>query len=207
MAEPAVATSTNESRRSEMLRAAAELIAQQGFAETRVADVAKRAGISSALVIYYFGTREHLLMSALRHSQRHLYRAAERKLADTPALRDRISLLISWNCTPTAIDGLRFEMWSQAYRHAEVNAGRLEMQAAWRELIVSAVDGAADVTDRITDTTVFARQFAALLDGLWIAVALQDPDTDATRAREVAMHFAEQELFAQRIDHPGEQAG
>lgn len=207
MAEPAAATSTNESRRSEMLRAAAGLIAEQGFAETRVADVAKHAGTSSALVIYYFGTREHLLMSALRHSQRRLYRAAEHKLAATPALRDRMALLINWNCTPTSIDGLRFEMWSQAYRHAEVNAGRLEMEAAWRELIVSAVEGSCDVIERSTDTTVFARQFAALLDGLWIAVALQDPDIDAARAREIAMHFAERELFPEGVDDLGEQAG
>ena len=48
MAEPAPATEQNEARRIEMLRAAAELICERGFGDTRIADVAKRAGVSSA---------------------------------------------------------------------------------------------------------------------------------------------------------------
>ena len=66
MAEPAPATENNEARRVQMLRAAAELVCERGFSETRISDVAKRAGVSSALVIYYFGTRDRLLVDALR---------------------------------------------------------------------------------------------------------------------------------------------
>ena len=75
MAEPAPATESNEPRRIEMLRAAAELICERGFGDTRIADVAKRAGVSSALVIYYFGTRDRLLVDALRHSEESCYEA------------------------------------------------------------------------------------------------------------------------------------
>lgn len=69
MADPAPATENNEARRIQMLRTAAELICERGFSDTRIADVAKRAGVSSALVIYYFGTRDRLLVDALRHSR------------------------------------------------------------------------------------------------------------------------------------------
>ena len=44
MAEPAPATENNEARRIEMLRAAAELICERGFGDTRIADVATRPG-------------------------------------------------------------------------------------------------------------------------------------------------------------------
>ena len=94
MAEPAPATENNEARRIEMLRAAAELICERGFGDTRIADVAKRAGVSSALVIYYFGTRDRLLVDALRYSEESFYEAAEKMLAEVPSLRDRLSLLI-----------------------------------------------------------------------------------------------------------------
>ena len=67
MADMAPATPSNEARRNQMLRAAAELICERGFGETRIADVAKRAEASSALVIYYFGTRDRLLVDALRY--------------------------------------------------------------------------------------------------------------------------------------------
>ena len=70
MADAAAATEQNEARRLQILTAAAELIAEIGVAETRIADVAKRAKVSSALVIYYFGTRDRLLVDALRFSER-----------------------------------------------------------------------------------------------------------------------------------------
>ena len=83
-----------------MLRAAAELICERGFGDTRIADVAKRAGVSSALVIYYFGTRDRLLVDALRYSEESFYDAAEKMLAEVPSLRERLSLLIKWTCVP-----------------------------------------------------------------------------------------------------------
>ena len=43
-----------------------QLIAERGFSETRIADVAQRVGASPALVIYYFGTKDSLLTEALR---------------------------------------------------------------------------------------------------------------------------------------------
>ena len=73
MADRAPATPENEARRTQMLRAAAELISERGFGETRIADVAKRAQVSSALVIYYFGTRDRLLVDALRYSEQNFY--------------------------------------------------------------------------------------------------------------------------------------
>src|ERR1700710_958685 len=100
MAEPAPATENTEPRRIEMLRAAAELICERGFGETRIADVAKRAKVSSALVIYYFGTRDRLLVDALRYSEQNFYDTAEKMLAEVTSAHDRLSLLVRWTCVP-----------------------------------------------------------------------------------------------------------
>jgi AcrR family transcriptional regulator len=198
MAEPAPATENNEPRRIEMLRAAAELICERGFGDTRIADVAKRAGVSSALVIYYFGTRDRLLVDALRHSEESGYEAMEQKLAEISSLRERLSLLIKWTCVPEADNeipgawGLWFDLWAQAFRHDEVKAGRVELDARWRAMIVDAVKSAAPDID--VDVRTFALEFSALLDGLSIQVALEDPEVDSTVAYDVAMRFAEREL-------------
>ncbi|OAN39318.1 TetR/AcrR family transcriptional regulator [Mycolicibacterium iranicum] len=198
MAEPAPATEQNEGRRVDMLRAAAELICERGFGETRIADVAKRAGVSSALVIYYFGTRDRLLVDALRHSEESFYEAAENMLAETPSLRERLSLLIRWTCVPEGKDeipgawGLWFDLWAQAFRHDEIKAGRVELDARWRTMIVDAVS--PDVDKRKVDVRLFAMEFAALLDGLSIQVALDDPEVDSDVAYDIAMRFAEREL-------------
>ncbi|TGD85544.1 TetR family transcriptional regulator [Mycolicibacterium sp. CH28] len=208
MAEPAPATENNEARRVQMLRAAAELVCERGFSETRISDVAKRAGVSSALVIYYFGTRDRLLVDALRYSEESFYEAAERMLAEVPALRDRLSLLIQWTCVPgpdvagpaapgahheiPGAWGLWFDLWAQAFRHDEVKAGRVELDARWRRMIVDAVESAELASD--IDARMFALEFSALLDGLSIQVALEDPEVDSKVAYDIAMRFAEREL-------------
>jgi AcrR family transcriptional regulator len=198
MAEPAPATENNEARRVEMLHAAAELICERGFGDTRIADVARRAGVSSALVIYYFGTRDRLLVDALRHSEESFYEAAEQMLAEVTSLRERLSLLIKWTCVPSAVNeipgawGLWFDLWAQAFRHDEVKAGRVELDARWRRMIVDAIRSAEFDVD--IDARMFALEFSALLDGLSIQVALEDPEVDSSVAYDIAMRFAEREL-------------
>ena len=198
MAEPAPATESNEARRIQMLRAATELICERGFSETRISDVAKRAGVSSALVIYYFGTRDRLLVDALRFSEEAFYEAAEAMLAEVSSVRERISLLIEWTCIPSRDGeipgawGLWFDLWVQAFRHEEVKAGRVERDARWRRMIVDAI--ASDDVHGKVDPSMFALEFAALLDGLSIQVALDDPEVNSTVAYDIAMRFAEREL-------------
>jgi AcrR family transcriptional regulator len=201
MADPAPATEQNEARRIEMLRAAAELICERGFGDTRIADVAKRAGVSSALVIYYFGTRDRLLVDALRYSEESFYEAAEQMLAEVKSLRERLSLLIRWTCVPEGNDeipgawGLWFDLWAQAFRHDEIKAGRAELDARWRKMIVDAIKSAeeSELNSKV-NARMFALEFAALLDGLSIQVALEDPEVDSDLAYDIAMRFAEREL-------------
>ena len=201
MADMAPATPNNEARRVQMLRAAAELICERGFGETRIADVAKRADASSALVIYYFGTRERLLVDALRYSEQNFYDAAEQMLADVPSARERLSMLVRWTCVPEndgdvpGAWGLWFDLWAQAFRHPEVKQDRVELDGRWRTMIVDVVKaGQADGEIGKVDARAFALTFAALLDGLSIQVALDDPEVDRDTAYRIAMDFAAREL-------------
>jgi len=201
MADAAAATEQNEARRLQILTAAAELIAEAGVAETRIADVAKRAQVSSALVIYYFGTRDQLLVNALRFSEQTFYDAAERMLADVRPIRERLSALIRWTCTPNGEGevpgawGLWFDLWVQAFRHPEVSADRIELDNRWRAMIIGVVqDGVTDGEASCDDPHRFALTFASLLDGLSIQVALADPVVTPDLAYEIAMSFAVREL-------------
>ena len=69
------AADTADQRREQMLRAALEVIEERGFPDTRIADVAERAGTSPALVIYYFKTKDQLLTEAIRYSEDTWYEA------------------------------------------------------------------------------------------------------------------------------------
>jgi AcrR family transcriptional regulator len=199
--DTAVATEGNEARRIQMLQAAAEVIRERGFGDTRIADVAKLAGASSALVLYYFGSRERLLVDALRFSEESFYDAAEKMLTEVKTLRERLDRLIRWTCVPQGAGevpgewGLWFDLWAQAFRHEELGAGRIELDSRWRDLITAVVQAGRDEGDvPDVDARRFACTFAALLDGLSIQVALKDPEVDSDVAYGIAMDFATREL-------------
>ena len=56
-------------RRDAVYRAAMTLIAERGIDATRVADIGRRVGMSPGHVLYYFGTKERLLVDTLRWSE------------------------------------------------------------------------------------------------------------------------------------------
>ncbi len=189
-------------RRHDMLRAAAELIAERGIGDTRIADVAERVGASPALVIYYFKTKGRLLGEALRYSEQRFYDAAEAMLERTTTLRSRLETLVQWTCVPQKADevpgawGLWFDLWATAFRVDEVRRDRIELDQRWRDMIsrlVREAQASGEVAKDI-DADDFAITFAALLDGLSIQVALRDPVVDVNRALDIALRFASQRL-------------
>jgi AcrR family transcriptional regulator len=188
-------------RRDQMLAAAATLIAERGFHDTRIADVAKRVGASPALVIYYFGTKDSLLTEALRWSERSFYAATEQMLRSTDKLRDRLEILVEWTLVADKNEsvngdwGLWFDLWAQAFRHPEVKKDRAQLDAQWRDLIARIVQDAVDAGE-IADLDVasFAILWASLLDGLTVQVSLQDPVVTLPLARKIALDLAYKEL-------------
>jgi len=188
-------------RRDQMLAAASTLIAERGFSDTRIADVAKRVGASPALVIYYFGTKDSLLTEALRWSERSFYAAAEEMLKTTEKLRDRLEVLLDWNLMAdkqpdVAGDwGLWFDLWAQAFRHPEVKKDRADLDAQWRDLIARIVQDGIDHGEiQKVDVHEFAVMWSSLLDGLVIQVSLDDPVVTPSLARRIALELADKEL-------------
>ena len=55
-----------ESRPTEILEAAFAVFAESGYEGTTIADVGKRAGVSPALVVHYFGTKAELFAAVIQ---------------------------------------------------------------------------------------------------------------------------------------------
>src|SRR5262252_5271801 len=91
---------TADQRREQMLRAAIDVIVERGYAESRIADVAERAGTSPALVIYYFKTKDQLLTEAIRFSEDIWYAEYLRRMEKIPTAAGRLAELIGMNCLP-----------------------------------------------------------------------------------------------------------
>jgi len=200
--EPGVA----DIRRDQMLQASLEVIAERGFPETRIADVAERSGISSALVIYYFKTKDNLLTEAMRYAEDRWYEVGAARLASIESAAGRLEEMVAMNCLPDAVAGLPdswvvwLELWSQSARHAEVARVRAEFDQHWRDTILGiVVEGQEKGEFGDVDAEEFAIVLSALLDGLAIQIALEDDVVSAELAFTLSMQFAADRLsFAWR---------
>jgi len=201
MRQRADGSGTADLRREQMLRAALEVIAERGYPETRIADVAERAGTSPALVIYYFKTKNQLLTDAIRFSEDSWYETGTSRIEAIGTAAERLEELVAMNVLPEADAEpneswlLWLDLWAQAARHPEVASVRQKFDERWRETIASVVvEGQGSGEFGPVDPAEFAVVFSALLDGFAIQIALADPSVDEARAFELSMRFAAREL-------------
>jgi AcrR family transcriptional regulator len=196
--EPMPAKGADESR-ERVLRAALEVIAARGFNASRLADVAEQAGVSPALVVYYFKTKDTVLTEAIRLGERSWYEAVDRRLQDRERAVDRLEEVVAMTCF--AEDGLGepwslwLDLWAQSVHHRDVGAVRHEFDAQWRQTIRDLVaDGQRRGEFRKADPDDFAVALSALLDGFAIQIALEDSEVGAERAFGLTMAFAAEHL-------------
>lgn len=195
------ALGTADHRREQMLRAALEVIADRGYADTRIADVAERTGISPALVIYYFKTKDQLLAEAIRYSENSWYAEGQRRMAALSTAAERIEEFVAMSCLPEAdaepYDSwlLWLDFWALAARNPQVADLRQRADEQWRDQIASLVRAGQEAGEfRAVDAEDFAVLVSALLDGMAIQIALADPVVDPARAFRLSMHFIADQL-------------
>lgn len=205
MAEQAVGNAevggTADARREQMLRAALAVISERGYPDTRIADVADRAGISPALVIYYFKTRDRLLTEAIRYAEDGWYADSQRRMEALPTAAGRLEELVAMSCLPEddvephSSWLLWLDFWAQAARNPEVASVRQNSDERWREVISTQVVAGQEAGEFCEVYPAdFAIALSALLDGLAIQIALQDPVVDPVGAFELCMHFVADRL-------------
>lgn len=202
--EPAAAASgagIADQRRGQMLTAALEVISERGFAETRIADVAERIGISPALVIYYFKTKDQLLTEAIRHYEDAWYAEGKRRMDALPTSARRIEEFVAMNLLPDSdpeLDSnwqLWLDFWVQAARNSDVAMLRRQSDERWREVIVSLVRAGQEAGEFASiDPHPYSIFISALLDGLTVQIALDDPVVDPVSAFELCMRYISDHL-------------
>jgi AcrR family transcriptional regulator len=190
-------------RRRQILDAAVSVVAERGLCDTRIEDVAKRAGTSAGLVIYYFGKRDRLLAEALAYSEQQFYAEAKRDLASIESARDQLAHLLRQSCSTGSYGDLEWrdgwllwlDLWARAPRDPDVARDRQQLDRRWRETIAEVVRNGQERGEfGPVDPDDFAVRLAALIDGLAIQVVLGDPDVPAERMFDLCMTSAASEL-------------
>ena len=186
------------SARDRILQAAVELIAERGIGGARIAQVAKAAGVSTALVHYHFRTREVLLAETLDYAfdvasavrLRTLGEGDENGDADGEDSAARRLADVVEQSLPTTDPGRRewqlwAELWLGAARDPDLRPVAAQMYVRYRTWIATAIaEGVAAGEFAPVDPGETADLAMALIDGLGLRVLLRDPAMPLDRARE-----------------------
>jgi AcrR family transcriptional regulator len=172
-------------RRPAILAAAAEVISERGVQNTRISDVAERAGTSAPGVLYWFPTKDELLAEALTFSDDRFYDSLTEELEGLSSASERLARLVElW---PSDGDGetvLWMELWVRALRDPKLAETRERLDRRWREALGEVIrEGQASGEFGGDDADDLALLLGALMDGYAIQLALGDPavTTDVVR--------------------------
>ena len=186
-------------RKPQIISAAAEVLYERGLFDTRIGDIAERAGTSAPTILYYFESKDRLLEEAVDQTDRDFYERLTEGQArqDSPGAK-LVHLIEEISLGPGGLSDwtLWMEMWVRARRDPNVRDAYFRLDRRQRQLIADIVrEGQEDGTfDSGADPDDFALALSGLLDGLGVQVTLGQPDVTADRMVERCLALAESEL-------------
>ncbi len=180
-------------RKAALVNATIVEIGQKGSLDVTVAQIARRAGMSSALAHHYFGSKEEMFLAAMRQLMT-VYGAEVRgaiAASDGPQGRVRAVLIASFSPMNFRRDvvGAWLNFWVLAQ---SVPAAKRLLAIYQRRLHSNLVCGLRPLAG--ARAGAIAAGLAALIDGLYLREALKAGTPDGAAAVAMAMDYLAAEL-------------
>lgn len=182
-------------RRGQLTEAALKSIVRNGLQGTTLATVAREAGLSQGVAVFYFETKEKLLAAALsRHYEAYQanWQAARATAPDDPAAR--LAALVAADFDPKVCSPEAQVIWHAFW--GEASARPLYAQIADRfdtarsDAIVAEVRALLAALGRDTgQAEAIGAGIEALSDGLWLQMYLSNGETGPDAAKRIAALF------------------
>lgn len=185
-------------RRDQLIRATIATIEVHGFADTTIARISRRAGLSSGIISHYFGGKHELLAASMRWLLRELQTATSRRLRTATNPIERVEAIIAASFDSEQFTRGVSSVWLAFYAQIphEPELARLHrvymrrlrsnLRHAFRDLLSdSASDDAAE-------------GMAAMIDGIWVRTALVGHEPDIERTHRLAHEYLHMQLQQQR---------
>ncbi len=193
-------------RRRQIVEATMRSIVDKGLSGTTLASVAKEAGLSQGVAVFYFHSKLELLTEVLRHLY-DLYEAAwQQAVADAgPRALDRLLALVRIDFSPEVCSPEYLIVWHAFWGEASARphyAGITDdyddrrftvLRAACAALLAESGKPEAEAED-------LATAIDSLTDGLWLRIYLSADTMSRRRALELLSGF----LAANLPDHAEE---
>ncbi|NEB35394.1 TetR/AcrR family transcriptional regulator [Streptomyces sp. SID14515] len=188
--------------REDVLAAAMATIAERGLDGLTMAGLGREVGMSSGHLLYYFRTKDELLLRTLEWSEDRLG-AERRALLAGPgsgSARERLDAYIDLYLPAGHRDPhwtLWLEVWgrSQNADDDDARARQAAIEGAWhRDLVALLAEGMSRGEFRPVDAERYAARLRALLDGFSIHVTVGIPGTGREQVLAQTAEFLDETL-------------
>jgi AcrR family transcriptional regulator len=170
-------------------------VARRGTAGSTFDHVSREAGVSRGLLHYYFGTKEQLLVEAVRRDCELRLELLERQLSTAQTADDFIDLMAQ-NLQETVRDDpdfvtLVFELFTLSRRTADIAVEYAELMRRTREQVAGMLADAQQqgILRLHAEPEAVAEVLFSLGDGLALRM-LAEPDRDFTRTVQAGIACA-----------------
>jgi AcrR family transcriptional regulator len=191
-----------EVRREEIVRAALDVIAERGFQDTRLTDIAERAGTSAPAVLYHFKAKGEILDAVVSLVEDRFYEGVEAALEQEVGPVARLVRFLQSAARDD--DGeetvtmwqMWLEIWTRALHEPHAARTRQLLDRRWRAVLsetIADAQRAGELPGTVAPDQV-ALMLASLMDGLAVQFALGDAEVSAERMTETLMFAAEAAL-------------
>ncbi len=182
-------------RRAALVEATIHEIGAAGSLDVTVSQIAKRAGMSSALAHHYFGGKEQIFLAAMRHTLT-VYAAEVRgalAMAETPF--ERTEAIIRAGFSQSNFRREVIAAWLNFYVLAQTSSEARRLLTIYQRrlhanLLFNLRQIAPDRAPKI------AKIVAGLIDGIYLREALANHDSDGNSASQLVIHALRRELDA-----------
>lgn len=204
-------TQQAEDPRQRVLHAAMLAISSRGLDRVRMLDIGELAGMSPGHVLYYFGTKEQILLDTLAWSEAELGERRRRAIASAKAPARKLVRFIEIYLPEGRADP-RWSLWAEVWTRSQASDRILEAQGelerAWWDDLVKIVDlGVGTGRFAEVDPDEFSEWLLALLDGLAVQVLIGAPRMDRERALLVGLRAAGDDLGVELLKAGGRGKG
>ncbi len=160
-------------RRKALIGAAIEQIHATGSLDVTVGQIARRAGVSSALAHHYFGGKEDLIIAAMRHLLQELGHNVTRELRGISGGRARLSAIIAANFSPEQFRPETVSAWLNFYVKAQGSPEAARMLRIYARRMHSNLSHALHLLVSRDEALRVAEGIGALIDGVYLRHALR----------------------------------
>ena len=186
-----------QQRRLELVEATIEAIHATGSLDVTVGQIARRAGVSSALAHHYFGGKDDLIVATMRHLMGVFAGHVRRRLRTAKTPRARLTAIIHGSFTADQLQPAAMSSWLVFYAMAQASPGAKRLHRVYTARLHSTLVHALSELMLRAKAIEIARGIAALIDGIYLRCALGDETPDTREAVALVEGYIEATLGAQ----------